>query len=283
MSPKFRPGDRFIRISNNKIGTVNYVRDDTWERTNAWIYGHIHYSVTFDDGSFESYLDENEMIPLGVPSSTIIVTSPSKCKFMRGDRVSVSNQTIMFAVPLAEQYVNLKRGIIDMVLPKSEFTIPPNICLYNIKFDDGTMGVEVPEYKINLDVAIVYDNTISVNDLVLLNNLNQNIIKQGNRNLPTIKNFIYDSEYQDLNEDKKLQDDVIAFYLTKTIKWLDHNEEFKKVKKHLKFIKSKNGYKYIKSILKLYIKKYSAKWFELRDENNYSSVKEYIRKSLSTL
>jgi signal peptidase I len=280
IAPKFGPGDRFIRISNNKMGTVNRVRDDTWERTNAWIYGHIHYSVTFDDGSFETYLDENEMIAIGGTSRSQTQTN---CKFMRGDRVSVSNQTIMFSTPLIEQYVNFKRGVIDMVLPRSQFTIPPNICLYNIKFDDGTMGVEVHEYKINLDVAITYDNTLSVNDLVLLNNFNQNIIKQGNRNLPTVKNFIYDSEYQDLNEDKKLQNDVIEYYLNKTIKWLEKNEEFNKVKKHLKFVQSKNGYKYIKSILKLYIKKYNAKWFELRDENNYSSVKEYIRKSLTTI
>lgn len=81
-------------------------------------------------------------------------------------------------------------------------------------------------------------------------------------------------EYQDINEDKELQNDVIVFYYNKTIKWLDKNDEFKK---------SKKGIAYIKTVLKLYIKKNNAKWYELRGEDNYDSVKEFIRKNLSTI
>jgi len=109
-----------------------------------------------------------------------------------------------------------------------------------------------------------------INDLALLNNVN---MSKSKRKL----------EYQDLNEDKKLQDEVVVYYHNKTIRWLDENEEFKKVKKHLKFIKSTNGLNFIKTALKLYIKKYDAKWYELRDDINYDNVKEYIRKHLTTI
>jgi hypothetical protein len=205
-------------------------------------------------------------------------------------------------IPYETRYVDFKQGIIDEVLPRSQYTSPPYICLYNILFDDFTKAVEVHEYKIKKQsnnsslIPVQYDNTTinnlsklfdtqTINDLLLLNNLNQ--ITKKNKLIPinqtinqTTNNLL---EYQDLNEDKKLQNEVIIFYHSKTIKWLDENEEFKKLKKHLKFIKSKNGINYIKTVIKLYIKKHNAKWYELRDDMNYDNVKEYIRKNLLTV
>lgn len=217
----------------------------------------------------------------------------NSCKFYKGDRITISNETLVFMVPYETRYVDFKQGTIDEVLPRSQYTSPPYICLYNILFDDFTKAVEVPEYKIKKQfnnssfIPIQYDvnqllNPTTINDLLLLNNLNQTTNK--NKIISTnqsLYNSTYD--YQDLNEDKKLQNDVVVFYHNKTIRWLDENEEFKKLKKHLKFIKSKNGINYVKTVLKLYIKKHNAKWYELRDDINYDNIKEYIRKNLLTV
>jgi hypothetical protein len=196
------------------------------------------------------------------------------CKYYPGDQIMVSNETLIFSVPFETRFVDFKKGYIETVLPRIPNTNPPYICLYNLVFDDLTKAIEVPEYKIkrqsNSLIPVKYDTLQMINDLALINNMN---LSKNKRKL----------DYQDLNEDKKLQDDVVVYYHNKTIRWLDENEEFKKVKKHLKFIKSTNGLNFIKTALKLYIKKYDTKWYELRDDINYDNVKEYIRKHLTTI
>ena len=217
------------------------------------------------------------------------------CKFYKGEKIIISNETLMFVVPLETRYVDFKQGIIDEILPRSQYTTPPYICLYNILFNDNTKAVEVHEYKIKKQasnstiIPIQYDNNqilnqMTINELLLLNNINQTQAIKTNK-IISINQSLYNPtyDYQDLNEDKKLQNEVIIFYHNKLIKWLDENEEFKKLKKHLKFIKSKNGINYIKTVIKLYIKKHNAKWYELRDDINYDNVKEAIRKNLLTI
>ena len=296
LAPKFKPGDKFKLSYKDLIGTVERLRDNQHERQNSWPMGFYHYSVTFEDGSFETYLSETDMIPIYLSSPSIntdpfvlVSTDGTVCKFKKGDRIIVTKETLMFDNPLKLQFVEMKRGVIDEVGPRSQYTNPPFICIYNLLFDDGTKAVEVPESKIKTSIPVQYDNSINqllnpvtMNDLVLINNINQIVSK--NKVLPVLQTMYETSyEYQDINEDKKLQNDVIIFYHNKTLKWLDKNEEFKKLKKHLKFIKSKKGLTYIKTVLKLYIKKHNAKWYELRGEDNYDSVKEFIRKNLSTI
>jgi hypothetical protein len=42
-----------------KIGTIVNVRDDEWERRNAVC---CHYHVEYDDGSFDTYVSENNLV-----------------------------------------------------------------------------------------------------------------------------------------------------------------------------------------------------------------------------
>ena len=62
--PKFKDGDRFIDINNNKIGTVNRLRDDSYEQSiRKTDSSHYNYSVSYDDGTFETYLSQTYMEP----------------------------------------------------------------------------------------------------------------------------------------------------------------------------------------------------------------------------
>jgi hypothetical protein len=150
------------------------------------------------------------------------------CKFYKGEKIMISNETLMFAVPLETRYVDFKQGIIDEILPRSQYTTPPYICLYNILFYDNTKAVEVHEYKIKKQAInstiipiqydnnqIIYDtnqilNPMTINDLLLLNNINQKQAIKTNK-IISINQSLYNSayDYQDLNEDKKLQNDFI--------------------------------------------------------------------------
>jgi hypothetical protein len=59
----FFPNQRFRHINigtyANKTGTVLYLRDDTYEKNSrALDKTHYNYSVKFDDGTSETYLNQ---------------------------------------------------------------------------------------------------------------------------------------------------------------------------------------------------------------------------------
>jgi hypothetical protein len=79
--PKFKDGDRFIDINNNKIGTVTRLRDDSYEQTlRKTDSSHYNYSVSYDDGTFETYLSQTYMEPYSSMNvnSNISKKKPSK-------------------------------------------------------------------------------------------------------------------------------------------------------------------------------------------------------------
>jgi hypothetical protein len=78
---KFKEGDRFIDINNNKIGTVNRLRDDSYEQSlRKSDSSHYNYSVSYDDGTFETYLSQTYMEPYSSMNvnSNISKKKPSK-------------------------------------------------------------------------------------------------------------------------------------------------------------------------------------------------------------
>lgn len=69
MTWQFSVGSKFEEIRWNgqptgKKGIVKYLRDDAHERTYAHHEGRFHYHVEFDDGSFETYMSQNDMLHL---------------------------------------------------------------------------------------------------------------------------------------------------------------------------------------------------------------------------
>ena len=86
-------------------------------------------------------------------------------------------------------------------------------------------------------------------------------------------------EYQDVNKDPNLRKNVTEFFYKKSIKWVSKYSEFKPAKKHLKLLKSLDGYKLIYKLLRKFVKKGNTNWYDLRDQ--YPLVKDYIRFKLS--
>lgn len=82
-------------------------------------------------------------------------------------------------------------------------------------------------------------------------------------------------EYQDLNKDPKVHDQIINFFQKKIIKWMNNNL----IKKNIDFIKSKEGYEYIYRLIRKFVKKENVKWYELR-EKNYVLIKDYFIRKL---
>ncbi len=244
-------------------------------------------------------------LTMGSGSAESIGSMSSSCKYRVGDSVKIVNRTIRFSNPFRDEYVVHKVGRISQVLPLNSY----GECYYNILFDDRTEGVEVSEKFIqryyNPGSASLSDSLSSVIDilqsplssvltsdkttlanLALLSNLNQTIGKTQSKavaNAQLVSSLFLPDNTEDVGENPKLQEQVTKFYLDKTIKWFDKNPEFAKVKKHSKFIKSKKGSGYIYKILKSFIKKNRVNWYDLRSDDNYEDVKDYIREKLALL
>lgn len=88
-------------------------------------------------------------------------------------------------------------------------------------------------------------------------------------------------QYQDVNKDKNLRKKMTKFFLRKAIKWIESNSEFKHLKKHLKLLKSEDGFEIIYRILRVYIKKYDTHWYDLKSD--YSVIKDYMKSKLGNL
>lgn len=62
MNNKFVESYRIVTDSG-KIGTINYLRNDSYEKSiRLEDPTHYYYCVDFDDDSFETYMSEKEMI-----------------------------------------------------------------------------------------------------------------------------------------------------------------------------------------------------------------------------
>jgi hypothetical protein len=89
------------------------------------------------------------------------------------------------------------------------------------------------------------------------------------------------THYQDVNEDKRLQEMVTKFFLRKTIKWINDYPEFKHLNDRLSDLKSEKGFKIIHKILKHFINQsYNINWYDVKAY--YPLIKNYIKLSLSS-
>lgn len=77
-------------------------------------------------------------------------------------------------------------------------------------------------------------------------------------------------EYQNVNKDINLRNQVISFFLDKILKWCSNDEE------KINYFKTFEGKKHINKILRQFVKKYNYNWYDLID--NYKIVKNYIYK-----
>jgi len=61
----FNPGLRFMNTLNKKTGTIRYLRNDEYEKKyHQFNPTHYYYHVDYDDGSFETYENGKNLIPI---------------------------------------------------------------------------------------------------------------------------------------------------------------------------------------------------------------------------
>jgi hypothetical protein len=89
-------------------------------------------------------------------------------------------------------------------------------------------------------------------------------------------------QYQDVGDDPNLQSQVTKFFHEKVLKWIKEYSDFKHLKKHFKFLNDK-GEKYIYNLLKLFVRKSKANWYDLRDPKNYDNIKQYLKNRIGNI
>ena len=90
-------------------------------------------------------------------------------------------------------------------------------------------------------------------------------------------------QYQDVGNDPRLQSQVTDFYYEKVLKWINEYPDFKHLKKHYNFLKSTKGNDYIYNMLRLFVKKSKANWYDLKDKINYDIIKKYLNQKIGNI
>lgn len=310
-SNRFTPGDRFITKAGDK-GTI--IRRASIDEFGLDLYfASEYYVVEFDKGNTKSYdtvinvsssggtyryvADVNDLIPISA--------SKTGCKFNVGDKVILKNGSYFIIESATTEYLSSKIGHIKVVLP-----IIGDECIYNIKLTDGRTVAEVYENKISkyygpslfdLDSDTkkklkIYDpfSTESIyspqsisDDVINMIKINEFIDqispKKNTKTIYVPKLVSHTDIDDDLIEDSEYIDEIIDFFYKKVIKWMNKDIEYKRVKKHLKFIKSQKGHPYIEKIIRSFVRKNKISWYELRSKDIVDDVKDYIKSKLISI
>ncbi len=88
-------------------------------------------------------------------------------------------------------------------------------------------------------------------------------------------------KYQNINNDKNLQNLETTYFLDKTIEWMKYDNSFSKVKKYMSDIRGERGYEIIHKILKMYVKQNHTNWYDLKSQSIL--IKQYIRHKLKNI
>jgi hypothetical protein len=101
--------------------------------------------------------------------------------------------------------------------------------------------------------------------------------------IPIIQHVQTPVQVQDVGDDKYLQTSVTDFFYEKVLKWVKSYPDFSHLKKHYNFLKGPNGKPYIYNLLRLFVKKSAANWFDLRDNNNYVIIKDFLKYKIGNI
>lgn len=88
--------------------------------------------------------------------------------------------------------------------------------------------------------------------------------------IPTIR------EYQNVNNDKKLQKNVTMYFFGKVLDWVSYDDNFKSLKKHIKYLDSKKGVRLVYYLLDRFVRHGQTNWYDLKDPQ-YNLTKDYLR------
>lgn len=135
-------------------------------------------------------------------------------------------------------------------------------------------------FTTNADGSISYEAT---RELKFYPNPSSPTIAYGegkDRRLETFSPIVQRPKYvevQDVGENKFLQRDMTEFFHRKVLKWILTYPQFAHLKKHYNFLKTTQGMEYIYNLLKLFVRKSAANWYDLNDPHNYPIVKDFLR------
>ncbi len=87
--------------------------------------------------------------------------------------------------------------------------------------------------------------------------------------------------YQNINNDLNLQENVTDYFLEKTIGWIKNDYSFSKCKKYLKKLEGVHGDDIMYKLLKLFVKRGNTNWYDLKTQKDL--VKDFIRHKLKSL
>ena len=233
---------------------------------NTTTYGNIsslYYRLKpYEIGPIEYITEPNTIFNAGIIgclAQTQSTTYSTPGYYNIGDRVLISNKLVKILNSNTDKFIVHQYGTIVEVLTNG---------FYTVLFDDYTKGINIYGRDIDLIQQADYTfNKSSLANLALLNNLNK-------------QSF---SDIQDVGNNPELQEQITKFYIKKTIKWLNKDKEFTKFTKQSKFIDSQEGRKFIYKTLKLFVKKNKVNWYDLRNDETYEDVKDYIREKISHL
>jgi hypothetical protein len=86
--------------------------------------------------------------------------------------------------------------------------------------------------------------------------------------------------YQNVNVDPKLQKSVTDWYYDNLFEWMEDDYIFKPLKKEIKYLQSKDGYRLVYKVLKHLVKKNDTNWYDLRSDG---FTKEYLATKLRSV
>lgn len=101
--------------------------------------------------------------------------------------------------------------------------------------------------------------------------------------IPITRQSIIPTQYQDVGNDKNLQYDVTNFFYNKVLKWIKKYHDFKHLEKYYNFLKESSGKKYIYDLLRLFVKKSAANWYDLRSPQNYGIIKDFLKHKIGNI
>lgn len=257
-------------------------------------------------------------------NNDIVKPSVSSCRFKRNQKVILLDGTYFIRDTASDTYLENKNGTIDMVFKDIKGNCMYNVLLSDgrtvaevpenkLRSYHGSSLIDyVP--KLNDVNAILNQNSpsnnlLKINDIVSppknnnkksfdiydalkINNINATFsdnlyspYSTSNTKTVFVPQLINTKDY-DLDEenDSEYVEEIINFYYKKVLKWITDDIEYKKVKKHNKFMKSKKGYQYLTKILKSFVKKNNnIKWYDMRSKDVIDDVKDYIKSKLVSI
>ncbi len=87
--------------------------------------------------------------------------------------------------------------------------------------------------------------------------------------------------YQDVNNDKYLQDMETRYFLEKTIECIKYDKSWKKLKKMKRHLEGPDGYEIMYKILKLFVKRGNTNWYDLKIQQEL--VMDFIKHKLTKI